>query len=652
MTTSRKEFITEAEELLADAQRLTIELQDSVDRGDVNPEDVNALFRDMHTLKGLSGLFGLQWITELSHRLESLLDDLRLGKIEPTASVAEFLLQNIDLLRSLVKDSEDNKGHDVSESLEAIDRFKEQASRKDENVPLKGLVDGSILSVLSEYEEHRLRSTIKEGRGVYSLRAIFALGDFDARLAELTQRIKQCGEVISTLPTSDGVPAGSIGFQIIFGSVREREALAEGLSHDLETLIPKRQERKSDDAGSSLRSISSTVRVDIEKLDRILNSIGEISLAKGAIKRISDEFFEKYGFTPLAMDIYKVGRALERRVSELQDQVLDIRMIPIGQIFSRLAQVVRRYSRQMDKRINLHMFGEDTNIDKYLAEEVVDPLMHIVRNSIDHGIEREQERIAAAKSPDGSITLKAFQRGNHVVIEVSDDGRGIDVGWIRKKALEKGHLEQGRDYSDAEIMDFLYLPGFSTASEVTEVSGRGVGLDVVKEKLSKLGGFVSLHSSFGEGTTLSLTLPITLAILRALMVRVGQERFAIPLTSIVEALTVDPGGMQKIEGKMVVNLRGEMIPVVRTGDLLGISHSDDGTRYVIIIGFGERRMGLMIDEMFGQHEIVIKSLGGYFEGHKVFAGASEVGRHEIVLVMDMESIIESALLRHREKTYV
>lgn len=652
MTTSRKEFITEAEELLANAQRLTIELQDSVDRGDVNPEDINALFRDMHTLKGLSGLFGIQWITDLSHRLESLLDDLRLGKIEPTAILAEFLLENIDVLKSLVKDAEDNREHDVSEKLEAIDRFKDQASRKDDNVSLKGLVDGAILSVLSEYEEHRMRSTIREGKGVYSLRAIFALGDFDACLAELTKKIKQFGEVISTLPTSDGVSAGSIGFQIIFGSSLDEDALAQGLSQDIEPLVAKRQQRRADDAGSSLRSISSTVRVDIEKLDRILNSIGEISLAKGAIRRISDEFFEKYGFTPLAMDIYKVARALERRVSELQDQVLDIRMIPIGQIFSRLAQVVRRYSRQMDKKITLHMFGEDTNIDKYLAEEVVDPLMHIVRNSIDHGIEREQERMAAAKAADGSVTLRAFQRGNHVVIEVSDDGRGIDVGWIRKKALEKGFLEQDRDCSDAEVMDFLYLPGFSTANEVTEVSGRGVGLDVVKEKLSKLGGFVSLQSCFGAGTTVSLTLPITLAILRALMVRVGSERFAIPLTSIVEALTIDPGIMQKIEGKIVVNLRGEMIPVVRTGDLLGITHADDGGRYVIIIGFGDRRMGLIIDEMFGQHEIVIKSLGGYFEGHKGFAGASEVGRHEIVLVMDMESIIESALLRNREKMHV
>jgi two-component system chemotaxis sensor kinase CheA len=654
MTTSRKDFITEAEDLLENAQSLTLELQDSIEEGTINPDSVNALFRDMHTLKGLSGLFGLQWITDLSHRLESLLDDLRLGKVEATDSLAEFLLKNIDILRQLIRGAESDHSVDVSEYLAEIDNFKLQAGSKGTGISLKGLIDDSILNVLSEYEEHRVKANIQQGNAVYLLRAVFELEDFDKRLSGLSETIKRLGELLSTLPTSDDVPAGSIGFNLLMGSEKEKEVLSTEMGYDIEVLVPPREEKKAEDtsAGSSLKSISTTVRVDIEKLDRILNTVGEISLAKGAVKRIAEEFLEEYGHERLVMDIYKVGRSLERRVSELQDQVLDIRMIPIGQIFSRLAQVIRRYSRQMKKKIILHMFGEDTNIDKYLAEEAVDPLMHIIRNAIDHGIESEEERAGAGKTTEGNITLKAYQRGNHVVIEVKDDGRGIDIARVREKAFEKGLIERDREYTEKEIMEFLYAPGFSTSDQVTEVSGRGVGMDVVRNKISKLGGFVSLESLSGKGTTISITLPITLAILKALMVRVGPQRFAIPLTSIAESLMVQPEMLQTIEGRMIVNLRGEMIPVIYIGEILDVAHDDGGGRYAIVVGYDERRIGLLIDEMFGQHEIVIKSLGDYFAGLRGFAGASEVGKHEIVLVMDTEAIIDIALIRHKEGPHV
>jgi len=650
MSTSKKEFITEAEDLLNNTQSLTLELQESIERKSVNPDTVNALFRDMHTLKGLSGLFGLQWITDLSHRLESLLDDLRLGKLDATESLTNFLLRNVDILREMIKNVETDEEVDVARYLEDIDKFKNEAGSTRSELDLKGMIDDDILSVLSEYEEHRLKANIKAGNGVYAVRATFSLDEFDTKLTELTDLVKASGELLSTLPTSDEVPSGSIGFKLILGSATDEDELREEMGRDIEVLVEKRheEEQKQEETTGSLKSISTTVRVDIEKLDRILNTVGEISLAKGAVKRIGDEMFEDEGHKKLVMDVFKVGRSLERRISELQDQVLDIRMIPIGQIFSRLSQVIRRYSRQMKKKIALHVYGEDTNIDKYLAEEAVDPLMHIVRNAIDHGIESEEERENLGKNPEGTIILKAYQRGNHVVVEVQDDGKGIDLEKVMQKALDKGMIDPEQEFTEKEILEFIYLPGFSTAEKVTEVSGRGVGMDIVKSRLAKLGGIVSVESEQGTGTTMSITLPITLAILKALMVRVGSERFGIPLTSINESLKIEPEMLQTIEGRMIVNLRGEMIPVVYIGELMDLDHDEKGGTYCVIVGFNERRVGLLIDEMFGQHEIVIKSLGGYFEGLKGIAGASEVGKHEIVLVLDVEGIIDSALMKHKE----
>ncbi|UCG78767.1 MAG: chemotaxis protein CheA [Nitrospirota bacterium] len=670
MSTSKNEFISEAEDLLGSAQDLTLEIQESIESGKLNPDSVNALFRDMHTLKGLSGLFGLQGITELSHKLESLLDDLRLGKMGATGDLCDFLLHNIDALRGLVKDDKGESVEDVAEHLNKIDEFTKGSGAKESELDLSGMIDDSVLSVLSEYEEHRLKANIKDGSNIYSVRVVFSLDDFDIRLSELTEKIKSSGELLSTLPTSDDVPAGHIGFNLIIGSSMFAQDLQDELGEELDTLVsasgrsesektpevPARSdqipEKRMEGPSASIKSISSTVRVDIDKLDGILNTIGELNLAKGAVRRIGQELFEGYGYKPLIVDTYKVAQSLERWVSALQDQVLNIRMIPIGQIFSRLAQIIRRYSRQSGKKINLNLFGEDTNIDKFLAEEAVDPLMHIVRNAIDHGIENEEERIKRGKDPEGTIILKAYQRGNHVVVDVIDDGNGIDVAKVKSKAIEKGLVALSDDYSNREIMEMIFLPGFSTAESVTEVSGRGVGMDIVKDRISNLGGFVTVESELGMGTTMSVTLPITLAILKALMVRVGAERFAIPLTSITESFEVTDEMIQTIEGRMVVDLRGELLPIVNVGDVFDIEHDVEGSKYVVVVGFAERKMGFLLDELFGQHEIVIKSLGDYFKGLKGFAGATEIGKHEIVLVVDVEAIIEHVLIKKRERLTV
>ncbi len=665
MNASKKEFIAEAEQLLQESQSLILGIQDTWATG-INPDTINALFRAMHTLKGVSGLFGLQGITKLSHALETLMDDVRLGKIEINDAVVAFLFRNLDTLRMLVDGvSNDREIDDVAEHLKAIEDFRSGQQGGGE-APSGGTIDPAIMKVLSEYEEHRLNANLKEGKGVFLAKAVFTLDIFDKELEALTKTIKAKGELISTLPTSSNVPDGSIGFNLMFGSTRSFEELKQDVGYEIEVLAGQKTAAAKALAepaapaaaltpkvqDTHLKSTSTTVRVDIEKLDRILNTIGELTLAKGAVRRIGTELVENFGHSSLVYDVHKISQTLEHRLAELQDQVLEIRMVPIGQIFSRLAQIVRRYSREIGKQIDLVMYGEDTELDKFLAEEIVDPLMHLIRNSIDHGIELPEVRKAKGKKESGTITLKAYQKGNHVVIEVKDDGGGVNLEKVRQKAVEKGLIDDDVELEDKEVIDFIFAPGFSTKDVVSEVSGRGVGMDVVKEKLSALGGFADIETMKDAGTTFILTLPITLAIIKALIVRVGSERFAVPLTSMSETLIVEHRDIQSIEWKEVYYLRGEMLPMIRVNRFFGIAGDDTERSFAVVVGFGERRVGLLIDELYGQQEIVIKTLGDYLKKLKGFAGAAEIGKHEVILVLDTEALIDESLIKQKGATYV
>ncbi len=651
MSSAKEEFIAEASDLLEESGRLILEIQDTFQTG-ANPDSVNALFRSIHTLKGLSGLFGHQGISDLSHALESMLDGIRLGKIDISDEVVGFLFNNIVILRLLVEEVSKGKDkeQDVSGHLKNIEVFRNSLSGKTKGPELKGLIDESMLRVLTEYEEHRLKTNIQEGKWIYLAKAVFSLSDFDEALEELTKTIKSKGELISTLPTSSNVPPGSIGFNLMFGSLEPAEKLKDTIRCELDTLVSQKTveaapQQKSQE--TTLKSTTTTVRVDIEKLDRILNTIGELTLAKGAVKRISEELAEIYGHSPLIADVNKISQTLEKKQAELQSQVLEIRMVPIGQIFSRLAQVIRKYSREIKKRIEFVMYGEDTEIDKYIAEEVIDPLMHLVRNAIDHGIESAEERKKNGKKESGTIILKASQRGNHVIIEVKDDGGGINIQRVKEKAIEKGLLDKGAEIDDKELVNFIFTPGFSTKEVVSEVSGRGVGMDVVKEKLAAIGGFAEIDTEKGRGTVVALTIPITLAIIKALIVRVGAMKFGIPLTSISETLVITRGDIQTVEGKDVYNLRGEMLPITNIGRVLALTDEEPDRFFAVVAGTGNKRHGLMVDELFGQHEIIIKSLGEYFTGIRGFAGAAEIGKHEVILVIDVDGLVDSAVAKQK-----
>jgi two-component system, chemotaxis family, sensor kinase CheA len=654
MKSSKKEFIAEAEDLLFECQQLVIEIQETYHTS-LNPDTINALFRSMHTLKGLSGLFGSKGITDLSHSLESLLDEIRLGKIAITDDVVNFLFSNTDVLRSAIDEIKEDREQDLTEHINNIKIFRTSLQESESHVNLHGLIDDSIIKVLSEYEEYRLKTNIKNGNSIYLAMAIFDLSTFDTSLEALTKKIKMNGELISTLPTSSDIPDGSIGFNLMFASTMQLSELKEQTGENIDVLVQAKHtgiqsaQKKHE---QSIKSATTTVRVDIDKLDRILNTIGELTLAKDAVKRISDEMERVDRYSRFVRDVYKISQTLESKLTELQDEVLEIRMVPVGQIFSRLAQVIRRYSKEIGKEIDLALYGEDTELDKSLAEEIIDPLMHLIRNLLDHGIEPADERKKKGKKEHGTIVLKAFQRGNHVVIEASDDGSGINIEKVRKKAIEKGLLEPDSKIEESEIIDFIFTPGFSTKDVVSEISGRGVGMDVVKEKLSTLGGFIEVFSKKDIGTTFTLTLPITLAIIKALIVKVGNERFAIPITTISETVAIELHEIQTIEWKDVYYLRGEMLPIMSIGKIYKIQTNQGDLSFAIIVGFGRRKLGLLVDEIIGQHEIVIKSLGDYFKGSSGFAGAAEIGRHEVILVLDIESIMEKSLIKQEGVSHV
>jgi two-component system chemotaxis sensor kinase CheA len=648
MKPSRKDFVVEAEEILEEVTSSALELQDGF-----NPDILNSVFRSIHTMKGLAGLFGLKGISDFSHSFESFLDDLRMERIEFTPDIVDFVLNTIDVLRGFVAEvSEGKETIEAKDAIRDIETFRKNAPRKTGDINIEDIgIDPSIVKVLSEYEEQRLKSNFKEGKGIYIIRTVFKLDDFSDRIEELNSALKKMGEIIATLPTSEGVPDGHLGFNFLFSS-KEAEDRIRGsvrvdeikvvVSPSSATQKPYKAETKK---ALSLKSTTNTVRVDIDKLDSILDNISDLVMAKGAVFRIAKELSGTYGYEPLVIDVHKVAQSLERSLTELQGHILGLRMIPFQQIFIRLSQIIRRCVRNTNKEIELRLYGEDTEIDKQIAEDMMDPLVHLVRNAIDHGIETKEERLKLNKPPHGTLTLKAYSKGNSVVVEVKDDGRGLNINKIRERAIEKKLITEQQRLDRREIINLIFTPGFSTKKDVSEISGRGMGMDIVKEKIASFGGFVDVETEENAGTTFIITLPITLAIVRALIVQCMHQRFAIPLTSITETITVNEGEIQTIEGREVIEHRGELLPLVRVADVFKLEGSHQQEYYAVIAGVGERRLGLLIDTILEQTEIVIKPLGEHLKDIPCLSGAAEVGRHEVVFVIDMDRMMEEALRR-------
>ena len=377
-----------------------------------------------------------------------------------------------------------------------------------------------------------------------------------------------------------------------------------------------------------------------------MNLVGEIVIQRNSIAGIAVELCGDPQTARIGAELTKTSKSLDRRLKELQSGVLDVRMVPLRQIFEKLSRVVRRLRRDLGKDVELEFEGADTELDKLIVEQLVDPLVHIVRNSLDHAIESVEERRAAGKPEAACIRVSALQRGNHVVIEVADDGRGMNIEAIRAKAIANGIIDEEESLSRGEILNLVFEAGLSTSESVTSTSGRGVGMDVVRSNLADMGGMVDLASEEGRGTTVTITLPITLAIIQALIVRVGTERFAIPLNSVLETMAVEPAQVGRSEGREVLNLRGEPLLLRRLSDefqIEGVGREE--RQFAVVLGMGEQRLGLLVDRLEGQRDTVIKAIKGPIQGIRGISGATELGDHGAILVIDVSAIVGDAVRR-------
>lgn len=663
-----KEFISEAEEIIEALNLDLVGLSESLEQGECDPDLINGIFRGAHSIKGLAGMFGFDDLSQLSHRMEGLLDQLRLGRVPFNQGTVDTLFVTVETLGRLIngKSEDEHFTFDLTSCFSLI----EQAGKGEVAVsdPLAGLaIDPAILNVLTEYEEHRLLENVKKQRNIHLIHVDFDLSSFDQELAELSQQLKLQGEVISTLP-SIGDIGERISFQILFGSERDQADIRALLGRDslvirtcgkteaaaaapvdrpvmaAEPTAGSGDAPAEGDAGS-LRSISRTVRVDIDKLDLLMNIVGELVLSKGAIAGICERL-RTDGDKELAGELAKATRVLERRLHDLQKGVMDVRMVPVGQLFEKMTRIVRRVSHEQGKKITLDIRGADTELDKLIIEDVSDPLMHIIRNAIDHGLETPAERLASGKPEKGTIQLWASQKGNHVVIEVRDDGRGIDPERVRRKAIAVGLIDANQELNREEIFELLFLPGFSTRDEVSDLSGRGVGMDVVKTNISNLSGMIELQSEIGRGTAMIITLPITLAIIKALIVRVSGQTYAVPINSVQETLMIESSAIRTIERREVLELRENTLPLLRLKRVFQLSSAAEPAEqrlFVAVVGLADKRMGFVVDELLGQQDVVIKSLGKALAFVKGIAGAAELGSQKTILVLDVAGLMGEAL---------
>ncbi len=673
MNSSRalKDFLGEAEEIIEKLNFDLVNLGECGDGGECDPELLNGIFRGAHSLKGLAGMFSFDDISELAHRLENLLDSLRLGKIGTSGQLVELLFDGLEMLTRLVY----GKGEDEAFTLDTSPmtrRFEKFLSGGEGSDRGPHGVDSEILSVLTEYEEHRLLDNIKKKRTLLRIRTIFSLLSFDQDLAEISDLLKAQGEIISTLPSA-GDFAEQISFQIIFGTGKTPQQIADLLGRDnikVELLIKDvaarpvndslrdneleiNSEAESNITGdsalaqdgiASVRSVSHTVRVDIDKLDSLMNIVGELVLAKAAITEIFEQL-KLEGDGERGRELQKATRNLERRLNELQKGVMEVRMVPVGQLFEKMTRIVRRVANEHGKKVTLDIRGGDTELDKLIMESLSDPLMHIIRNAIDHGIESASERHAAGKPEKGTICLWASQKGNHVVIEVRDDGRGIDPAKIRRAAIKKGLLSENSDLSRDDMLNLIFLPGFSTSDQVSDLSGRGVGMDVVKTNIGELSGMIDIDSQVGEGTLISITLPITLAIIKALIIRVCGQTYAIPVTSVMETLMIETTAIRTVERREVLELRQTTLPLLRLGEMFQLAQTQkkNARAFVTVVGMAEKKLGIVVDELLGQQDVVIKSIGKSLSFIKGIAGAADLGNQKTILVLDVGGLMTEAV---------
>ncbi len=679
-------FIDETREHLQNLNTQILALEQDAE----NMDTVNEIFRAAHSLKGMAGTMGYKRMQTLTHDMENVFSEVRNGAIKVNADMIDILFQCLDALEEYLSNIQENadegtndnehlikalntiletKGGVVAAKEEPKEEVKEekasQGSKKEKWRDIK----------IGDVERHVIEEAAKQNIHAYGI-SVYVQETCILKAARaflVFKALEDLGEVIVSVPSAQDIEDERFenDFSIIFLSEHPLQKVIDAIKYVSEiedaigeeikleaaapaktTAVAKKAENKvavKEDKGASPAKtgdkkavgkpvVNRTVRVDIEKLDVLMNLVSELIISKNSLVSVAAN---EVGSSNLAFN--EQIEYLESVTTNLHESVMKVRMVPIESVVSKFPRMIRDLSKKLDKKMELYMTGEETELDRTVVDEIGDPLMHLLRNSADHGLESAEVRKARGKSEVGSIFLNAYQDGNNVVIEVGDDGNGIDVEAVKNKAIERGTItaEQAETMADKDIIDLLFLPSFSTAKQVSDVSGRGVGLDVVKSKIEALSGEIETKTKLGEGSTFIVRLPLTLAIIQALMVVVGGEKYAISLGAVQTIESIAPSEVKTVQGKEVIHLRGKVIPLVRLDKVLDVESTRDpeDEMVVLIAKKGDRLAGLVVDDLLGQMEIVIKSMGKFIGKCKLISGATILGDGEVALILDANALI-------------
>lgn len=644
-------FVEESKEHLQDMNDILLSLEKDTE----NEKLLNEIFRISHTLKGMAGTMGFNNMANLTHDMEDVLQAIRSDEISINTNIVDILFKCLDALEISVDYVSENEEEDDNEHLELIEELK-KILNKDEELKDKE----KKYKKPKKYDQY-IANAVKEARekdlNPYDIS--IKLNDNcmlkSARAFIIFNTVENFSEIIYSNPSVEDIEDEKfeLEFSLVIITKYEKNKVKEEIlniseidevnvedieiSKDNKKNIKKKKDKKNvkkltTNNGKKANRVGKTVRVDIDRLDTLMNLVSELIIIKTRMEDMSG--------TTSKEDMNEAIEYLERITTNLHDAVMKVRMVPIERVFNRFPRMVRDLSKELNKEINLEMSGEETEVDRTVIDEIGDPLIHLIRNSIDHGIEHPDERTEIGKDRVGTVKLKAYPDGNNVVVEVEDDGGGIDEGIIKKKAIEKELITEAEaeKLNKNELIQLLFKAGFSTSDTVSDVSGRGVGLDVVKSKIEAINGSIEIETNKGKGTCFIIRIPLTLAIIQALLVKLGKEIYAIPLSSISEITSIDRDEIRKIQDEEIILYRDKTLPIVRLNRLMGIKESEMDELTVVVVKKGDRQAGLIVNDLIGQQEIVIKPLGRFLSNIKYLAGATILGNGKISLILDVNTL--------------
>ncbi|GAA7790307.1 chemotaxis histidine kinase/response regulator CheAY2 [Helicobacter pylori] len=648
------------EDFLIEAFEMNEQLDQDLVELEHNPEDLdllNRIFRVAHTIKGSSSFLNLNILTRLTHNMEDVLNRARKGEIKITPDIMDVVLRSIDLMKTLLvtirdtgSDANNGKENEIEEAVKQLQAITSQnlegAKEGTKEAPKKENQEEAKKENIKENQENKAKAPTAENSASDNPLADepdldytnMSAEEVEAEIERLLNKRQEADKERRAQKKQESKPKQEVV------PTKETSKTETPKTPKIETKTKAKADTEENKAPSI--GVEQTVRVDVRRLDHLMNLIGELVLGKNRLIRIYGDVEERYDGEKFLEELNQVVSSISAVTTDLQLAVMKTRMQPVGKVFNKFPRMVRDLSRELGKSIELIIEGEETELDKSIVEEIGDPLIHIIRNSCDHGIEPLEERRRLNKPETGKVQLSAYNEGNHIVIKISDDGKGLDPVMLKEKAIEKGVISErdAEGMSDREAFNLIFKPGFSTAKVVSNVSGRGVGMDVVKTNIEKLNGIIEIDSEVGVGTTQKLKIPLTLAIIQALLVGVQEEYYAIPLSSVLETVRISQDEIYTVDGKSVLRLRDEVLSLVRLSDIFKVdaileSNSDV---YVVIIGLADQKIGVIVDYLIGQEEVVIKSLGYYLKNTRGIAGATVRGDGKITLIVDVGAMMDMA----------